>query len=338
MAIKIEKAQRKQGKLRLTINGPSGSGKTMSALLIAFGLGDKVLVGDTENRSAAKYAEMDEGQLAGKSFDIVFIDQPYTVEKYIEVIEAAEQNGYDVLILDSLSHVWAGEGGLLQQKEQLDSRGGRQNQYTNWGAITKQHERLRARLLNCKVHLICTMRSKQEYAQVEKDGKKTIEKLGMAPIQRDGMEYEFDAVFDLAMDHSAVATKHRTGSLLEGKLFKPSVDTGKALLGWLTKGAPEAPAAAPAPAATQGADPAVAFDDIIREALTHEGIEEQDFLGWLFSIQESKKRSWVTRAEDGWYLLGGKPEDIAFLANKALLAGAIKAFRAEQTSVDKEGA
>lgn len=329
MAIKIEKAQRKQGKLRLTINGPSGSGKTMSALLIAFGLGDKVLVGDTENRSAAKYAEMDEGQLAGKSFDIVFIDQPYTVEKYIEVIEAAEQNGYDVLILDSLSHVWAGEGGLLQQKEQLDSRGGRQNQYTNWGAITKQHERLRARLLNCKVHLICTMRSKQEYAQVEKDGKKTIEKLGMAPIQRDGMEYEFDAVFDLAMDHSAVATKHRTGSLLEGKLFKPSVDTGKALLGWLTKGAPEAPATTPT-----DTDHAA----YICEVLVNEGIGQQDFFGWLFSIQESKKRCWVTMAEDGVCLLNGKPEDIAFLASKTLLAGAIKAFRAEQTSVDKEGA
>lgn len=236
--IKVERAQRKQAKLRLAITGPSGSGKTMSALLIAFGIGPKVLLGDTEERSASLYADEIEGPLAGKSFDVAIIDPPYTIAKYIEVIDAAEQGGYDVLILDSISHAWAGEGGLLQKKEEMDSRGGAtKNQYTNWAPITKEQEKFKARLLHCKVHLICTMRSKQDYIlETNKDGKQVPHKVGMAPIQREGMEYEFTAVLDMAMDHSAMASKHRTGALLDDKVIRPTVKTGEDLKGWLTQG------------------------------------------------------------------------------------------------------
>lgn len=237
MPAEFKKAERKQAKLKLAITGPSGSGKTMSALLIAFGIGDKVALVDTENSSASLYADMTEGPLAGQTFDHLDIQPPYTMAKYLASIDAAEKAGYDVLIIDSISHAWAGEGGLLSKKEALDQRGG--NQYTNWAGITKEHEAFKAKLLAANIHLICTMRSKQDYILETKDGKATPKKVGMAPIQRDGMEYEFTTVFDMAMDHNAAASKDRT-NLWDGQLFKPTIETGKRIVAWLSGGKPVA--------------------------------------------------------------------------------------------------
>ena len=234
-------AERKQVKLKIALTGPSGSGKTMSALLIAAGIGGKIAVVDTENGSASLYAKMKSGPLVGVEFDTLEIDPPYTIQKYHAAIEAAEQAGYGVLVLDSISHAWAGEGGLLAKKEALDARGG--NSYTNWSSITKEHEAFKAKLLSAKIHLICTMRSKQDYVlEINEKGKQAPKKVGMAPIQRDGMEYDFSIVFDLGMDHNAVASKDRT-SLLDGQIFKPSKQTGKQLMEWLADAKPEEPAA-----------------------------------------------------------------------------------------------
>ena len=257
----FKKAERKQAKLKLALTGPSGSGKTYSGLKIAAGLGKKIAVIDTENDSASLYA----GQVGIPEFDTCPISPPYTIEKYRAAIKAAVQAGYDVLVVDSLSHAWQGEGGLLEQKEALDARG-RGNSYTNWATITKQHEAFKSEILNADVHMICTMRSKQEYAQMEENGKKVVKKLGMAPIQRDGMEYEFTVVLDMAMNHTAEASKDRT-SLFDGKIFTPSEKVGEALLKWLQGGAkvkapessplspPEsAPAAPPAPTEPPPAD------------------------------------------------------------------------------------
>ena len=232
----FKKAERTQTKLKIALTGPSGSGKTFSALLIANGIGKKIAVIDTENRSASLYADMDKGPLAGVSFDILEIEPPYTIQKYLEGIQAAESAGYDVLILDSISHAWAGEGGLLDKKTALDARGG--NSYTNWATITPEQERFKARILQADIHIICTMRSKQDYVlELNEKGKSAPKKVGLAPIQRDGMEYEFTTVLDLAMDHHAVASKDRT-SLFDGQVFKPTKETGVKIMTWLKAGKP----------------------------------------------------------------------------------------------------
>lgn len=225
----FKKAERKQAKLKLAITGPSGSGKTYSALLIAKGLGSKIALIDTENGSGSLYADNPDMP----SYDVLDIGPPFTIEKYVQAIHAAVTSGYEVLVIDSLTHAWAGEGGLLEQKEVLDSRN--KNSYANWGSITKLHEAFKSSILQSDIHIICTMRSKQDYAQVEENGRKSVKKLGMAPIQRDGLEYEFTVVFDMAMDHSTEASKDRTG-LFDKKIFKPSVETGKTILAWLQGG------------------------------------------------------------------------------------------------------
>jgi hypothetical protein len=230
----FKKAERKQAKLKIALTGPSGSGKTMSSLKLAHGIGKKIALIDTENHSASLYADHKEIDFP---FDVLTIDAPYTITKYIQGIEAAESAGYDVLIIDSLSHAWAADGGLLSKKEALDSRGG--NSFSNWAGITKEHEALKAKLLNCKIHLICTMRSKQDYVlEVNDKGKSAPRKVGLAPIQREGMEYEFTTVFDVGMDHSAATSKDRTG-LFNGFLEKLNTKHGKDLLNWLNSAQPE---------------------------------------------------------------------------------------------------
>jgi hypothetical protein len=237
----FKKAERKQAKLKIALTGPSGSGKTFSALLLARGIGGKVAVVDTENNSASLYANLKEGPLKGFEFDVLNLQAPYSIARYLEAMKAAEAAGYDVLITDSLSHAWAAEGGILDKKAKMDARGG--NSFTNWNSLTPEQELLKAQIVGSKIHLIATMRSKQEYVIEQNDkGKQAPRKVGLAPIQRDGMEYEFTVVFDLAMDHSASASKDRTG-LFDGQLFKPSAETGQALMRWLNDAKPEEPEA-----------------------------------------------------------------------------------------------
>ena len=229
----IRKAERRKAKLRLAIAGPSGSGKTYSALLIAFGMGGKIGVIDTESGSADLYADLGE-------YDIIGIDSPYTITKYIAAINEFEKAGYDTIILDSLSHAWAGEGGLLEKQGKIADKG--TNSFAAWRTITPEHNALVESMLTSTCHVIATMRSKQEYVlSTNEKGKQEPRKLGMAPVQREGMEYEFTTFFDVNVDHDCSSTKDRTG-LFTGKVFRVDHAVGKALLKWLNTGS-DTPAA-----------------------------------------------------------------------------------------------
>jgi hypothetical protein len=227
----FQKAERKKAKLRLGICGTSGSGKTFSALLIAKGLGKKIAVVDTENHSAELYA----GKEGMPEYDVCILSPPYETEKYIKAIEEAERAGYDVVILDSISHAWAGEGGLLDQQGKI-ADSGKGNSYTAWRNVTPKHNKFIEKMLSCNLHLIATMRSKTEYALVTNEkGKQEPRKMGLAPIQREGMDFEFTVVFDMDTNHNAVPSKDRT-SMFDGKIFTPTTKTGDTLKKWLEEG------------------------------------------------------------------------------------------------------
>lgn len=222
----FKKAEKKQARLRLGITGPSGSGKTFSALRLAKGFGGKIAVIDTEKGSASLYADRFE-------FDVLELTPPYSPDRYIEAMTAAVNEGYQIIIMDSISHAWAGEGGILNIKEKLDARGG--NSFANWAKMTPMQEKFIAALINCPAHLIVTMRSKQEHVQVSENGKTKIQKVGLAPIQRDGFEYELTTVFDIAINHEAETSKDRTGLFVD-KIFQVTEETGKTLKAWLESG------------------------------------------------------------------------------------------------------
>lgn len=254
MAALFQKATKKQLKARIAILGPAGSGKSYTALRLAFALADGGTVAaiDTEHRSLSKYVgENPDGQ--PWDFDVLELDS-FSPDAYMEGIRAAEAAGYSVLVIDSLSHAWAGKGGILEyvdevaKRKAMRSNSGKEDSWGAWREATPKHNQLVEAMLASRLHLIVTMRVKQEYVQ-EKDsqtGKTTIRKVGLQPIQRDGLEYEMDVVGDMDMDNNFCASKTRC-SRLTGKVFaKPGPDVAEILLEWLSSGAP-----APEPTAVE---------------------------------------------------------------------------------------
>ncbi len=225
----FRKAERKQAKLRLALSGPSGSGKTTGALLIAKGIGGRIAVLDTERGSASLYADL-------VDFDVVELSPPYSPERYIEIIHAAEEAGYTTLILDSISHEWNGQGGVLEIVDKTARAKLKENTYIAWSEGTPRHQAFLDAMLASSLHIIATMRSKTVYVETEKaNGKRAYEKQGSAPQQRDGLEYEFTAVLDLSVDGNlATASKDRTRLFRDP--FVISEDTGERLLSWLNSG------------------------------------------------------------------------------------------------------
>lgn len=251
--MQFQKATKKKAKLRLTLDGPAGSGKTYSALELAKKLGGRVAVIDTEHGSAAKYADRFE-------FDSVELPE-FSLETYLKAIGAAAQAGYDVLIIDSLSHAWTGKGGAL---EQVDRIGGN-NKFTNgWKQVTPLHNRLIDTILSFPGHVICTMRTKTEWViEQDKNGRSVPRKIGLAPVQREGMEFEFDVVADLSAEGHLTISKTRCPDLSgsAGLLRREEIaEVGNKLVAWLSDGSVAPVGVQAAPVVTPPSPP-VANDD-----------------------------------------------------------------------------
>lgn len=199
---------------------------------------------DTERGSASLYAD-------DFKFDVLELED-FSPEKYIEGIKAAESAGYDVLVIDSLSHAWMGKGGALDIAEAAGKRAGG-NTFAGWRTATPAHNKLIDAILGCKMHVITTMRSRTEWVIAEDDrGKKVPKKVGMAPVQKNDAEYEFSLFAEMNHDHEFNVTKSRC-SVLQDKVFvKPGKDVADILVGWLNSGVAEkeitqAPVADPMP-------------------------------------------------------------------------------------------
>lgn len=280
--IQLQKAKRTLAKIKLAIGGVSGSGKTMSSLLLAFGLvkaahlewsdaqcWDKICIIDTENGSASLYVGSSVGQYRLGEYFTIPMAPPYDFDSYENSILAAENAGMEVIIVDSLSHLWAGQGGALDVQGKIAARTG--NSYTAWRDVTPKFNHLMDVILQSKSHIICNLRAKQEYTQEKNaNGKTVVKNVGLGFQFREGSEFDFSTVFLLDQDHTANATKDRTG-LFDGKYFVITPDTGKEIYQWLASGEPEkapapvpVPAAAAAPAPDNGDDPAVTVEMVDR--------------------------------------------------------------------------
>lgn len=234
-------AQRTQAKVRIALDGPSGSGKTYSALLIAKGLagGDwtKVALIDTERGSGSLYADLG-------PYAYAMLAPPYTVEKYLTAIHGAEAEGFAVIVVDSMTHAWSGEGGVLDFVDKVAASQTRGNSFAAWKAGTPVQQKLIDAILASPCHVIATMRSKTEWVlEQNAQGKQVPKKVGLAPDQRKDVDYEFTVVLDLSREHVAQASKDRTG-LFDSRIEMPSEAMGTELLTWLA-GASQAPAPQP---------------------------------------------------------------------------------------------
>jgi hypothetical protein len=219
------KASRSKIYLKLALQGVSGSGKTMSAILLSKGLSEngKIAFIDTENGSGSLYSDRYE-------YDVDEIQPPFEPAKFSKSFQEALSLGYDVIILDSFSHVWEG---VLAIKSDLDSKP-KANSFTNWNEAGRQFKAVLDAILQSPVHVICCMRRKMDHAlDKSDDGKLTVRKLGMAPIMRDNIEYEFSTIFEIDSNHLAYSDKDRTELFIQKPPFKITEDTGRQLKGWL---------------------------------------------------------------------------------------------------------
>ena len=240
----FKRATKAAAKLRLGLIGPAGSGKTMTALRVAHGLGGRVAVIDTERGSASLYS----GE-HGLQFDVMELDS-YEAERFIQAIREAEQAGYDVLIIDSLSHAWAGKGGILEFVDKAAKRSGG-GSFSGWRDATPLHNQLVDAILGAKMHVICTLRSKVEHVIETVNGRTQVRKVGLQPVQRDGLEYEFTVVGDVTQDHELIVTKTRAAWLKDAIIREAGEDLGRQLAAWLTDGTPAPAQPAPAAAAEE---------------------------------------------------------------------------------------
>lgn len=229
--MRIEKATKEKAFLRAALFGPSGSGKTFTALRMAKGLGGKVCVIDTERRTASKYSDRFE-------FDVVNMTDT-SIQSYRAALKMIADAGYQVVIIDSLSHAWQT---LLDEVDKLAAGKFKGNSFQAWSVGTpKQREMVNA-LLDFPGHLIGTMRSKTEWTTVQNDRGKTVPtRVGLTPEQGKGIEYEFDLLLELNTEHVASVLKDRSGKFQDETIDRPGEDFGAALGAWLSDGAEPAP-------------------------------------------------------------------------------------------------
>ncbi|MGB3493886.1 MAG: ATP-binding protein [Elainellaceae cyanobacterium] len=222
----FQKATKTQSRLRLALCGASGSGKTYSALNLAQHLGDRIALIDTEHGSASKYADRFD-------FDTAPLTN-YHPGKYIELIQAAGRSEYDVIIIDSLSHAWFWE---------LDQTSRAENSFRAWGNVRPLERALIDAMLSSSAHVIATMRTKTEWVLEEttnKKGNKTTapRRVGTAPIQASGIEYEFDLSGEMDLNHLLTISKSRCPDLANTTHLNPGQDLAETLTAWLSDGVP----------------------------------------------------------------------------------------------------
>ena len=283
----FQKATLKQAKLRLGITGPSGSGKTLAALMIAKGIGGNVAVIDTEHGSASLYSR-------SFDFDVINLDPPYSPERFIELLKAAESGGYGVVIIDSATHEWDGIGGCLEINEALAQAKFRGNTWSAWNETTPRHRAFIDAIIQSPCHVICTARSKTETVQGED---KKVRKVGMKTEQRAGFEYDMSLIFEIEHEkHLAVLTKGRlfdAPASVRNALGTPHLitpKTGELLMEWLSTGEI-------APAATPGT--------------TTSGTTEINWESEAIRLKDRLKVLDVNIARDLWSKHLGKWQDMA---------------------------
>lgn len=286
--LQARKAKRQQKKFKGGLVGPSGSGKTWSALEIATGLkGEgRILLLDTERSSSTLYAD---------KFDFDIIDLPDgEVKTYLAGLEYGEKNGYSVVVIDSLSHAWER---LVEEADHVAKRSKSGNTFQAWAEVTPIYKKLVEGIVSCGCHVIATMRAKTDYVMEEytdSAGRKKTrpKKVGLAPVFRQGGEYEFDLIGTIDLEHELIVEKSRINFLADAVIKKPDSSLGEKLRDWLNEGEVEVPI-----------EPAALPDEYVIE--TDCGMKgkslaliREEFPGWLGkALIDPKRKAALTKRD-----------------------------------------
>ena len=226
----FRKAVKNGAKLRFAVCGPSGSGKTFTLLRLATELDGPIALIDTEHGSASKYADIFE-------FDVLELDS-YDPLRLIEIIDEAIEQQYRVLCIDSLSHFWVGKDGELDKVDRAAKRMQTPNSFAAWKQVTPIHNALVDKIISAPLHVLVSMRSKTEWVldRDDRTGKTVPRKVGLAPVMRDGIEYEFDVCGEMDQENTLKVTKSRCPKLSGGVFPKPGKELADVLKEWFGSG------------------------------------------------------------------------------------------------------
>lgn len=226
----FQRATKAQSRLRVAIDGPSGSGKSYTGLTMCtvFAAGKPFAAIDTERGSLSKYADIFE-------FDVLELTD-FGPQSYIRAMKDAQEAEYPALFIDSITHEWNGRGGILQIVDEEQKRLKMQSSFQAWNKGKAEHQKFVDAMLATDLHLVVTMRSKTEHALTDNNGRKEVKKLGMAPVQSDGMEYEFDVVADMDLEHNLIVSKTRFPGITDAVVNKPDAEFAQKIYDWATSG------------------------------------------------------------------------------------------------------
>ena len=220
--MEFTKALMEQVWLKILLSGASGSGKSFSALRMATGIAKKcnsrVAFIGTEGSRNKYYASIFD-------YDLLELEDPFTIDKYIEAIDAAIAAGYKVLIIDSLTHEW------LWLNDTHDKMPG--NSFQNWGKLKPKHREFMDKILTCPIHIIATSRSKDEWVlETDAKGRQVPRKVGLGAQQDKNITYEYTVSLIIEQDtHIAHADKDNT-KLFDGRYDVLTEKDGEALYDW----------------------------------------------------------------------------------------------------------
>lgn len=228
--MEIRKAKRSARFLKIGIGGITGSGKTFGALRMARGMTSdwsKICLIDTENKSGDLYADLGE-------YSVLTMEETTSPEDYIKAIDIViGSNAFDVAIIDSLSHEWFGTGGALEMADKISSTSKSGSSFNAWGKVTPVHNAFVNCWLKAPIHIIGTMRQKDEYViEQNEKGKAAPRKIGTKNIQREGVDYEFDLLATIHSNHFCTVEKDRTRIFKKDIPFELNEQLGRKLLEW----------------------------------------------------------------------------------------------------------
>lgn len=245
MSIQFQKAIKYEAKGRVALVGPAGSGKSFTGLTLArllAGPDGKIAAVDTEQGSLSKYADLFD-------FDVCPL-RSFSPDNFLEALRMAERAGYAAFFCDSLSHFWMGKDGALEFVDNAAKRSQSRDGMAGWKDFRPHERQMVDAMIASPMHIICTMRTKTDYQDVEVNGKKKRIKVGLAPVQREGLEYEFDLVGLMDDENTFIVDKTRCPALSGRALPKPKPEDLQVFADWL-KGAAKPAATQPPPQAAK---------------------------------------------------------------------------------------
>lgn len=225
-----------QSKIVLGIAGQSGDGKTYTAILIARGMVDKASeIGflDTENKRGSLYAD-----ILDAPFMIGDLYPPFSPNRYAAAIREFQEAGVKVLIIDSVTHEWEGEGGCDDIANAPLAAG---KKMANWIGAKREHKQFMNVLLQCNMDVICCIRAREK---TDFSNPKEPASLGIQPVCEKNFMFEMTASM-LMLDEGKTQKFLKMPSFLKETFGTGSgylgIETGKKIRQWLNKGEKLAP-------------------------------------------------------------------------------------------------